>query len=215
MRISLVRRAEPAQSMMWLSPVLAAVLSAIAMGILFALLGRAPLAALNVLFISPLSSVDNLAELGLKATPLLLCAIGIAVGVRAQVWNIGAEGQFTMGAIAAGGIALWLGGGDHWWVLPLMFLAGIDADLRGPAVLEFFGARAVAGSAGDEFSADTAIRRRCHAADADRGYQTACRRPVRPVGGTARLGAAGPHADGVPDPRGGDGPCCRPLCRVF
>jgi ABC-type uncharacterized transport system permease subunit len=125
MRISLVRRAEPAQSMMWLSPVLAAVLSAIAMGILFALLGRAPLAALNVLFISPLSSVDNLAELGLKATPLLLCAIGIAVGVRAQVWNIGAEGQFTMGAIAAGGIALWLGGGDHWWVLPLMFLAGI------------------------------------------------------------------------------------------
>ncbi len=48
----------------------------------------------------------GLAELALKATPLLLCAVGIAIAVRANVWNIGAEGQLTMGAIAGGGIGL-------------------------------------------------------------------------------------------------------------
>jgi simple sugar transport system permease protein len=111
--------------MLWLSPVLAAALSAAAMFVLFALLGRNPAQAIAILFASPLSSTDNLSELALKATPLLLCAIGIAIGVRAQVWNIGAEGQFTMGAIAGGGVALALGGGDHAYVLPLMLVAGI------------------------------------------------------------------------------------------
>jgi len=123
--LTLIRRPAPARSMLWLSPLLAAVLSALAMLVLFALLGRDPLQALYLLFASPLASTDNLSELALKATPLLLCALGIAVGVRAQVWNIGAEGQFTMGAIAGGGVALALGGGDHVWLLPLMLLAGM------------------------------------------------------------------------------------------
>lgn len=125
MHISLVARAAPSRAMQWLSPVLAAVLSALAMGVLFTAFGKNPVQALGVLFVQPLSSTDNLAELALKATPLLLCAIGIAIGVRAQVWNIGAEGQFTMGAIAGGGIALAFGGQDQAWVLPLMLVAGI------------------------------------------------------------------------------------------
>ena len=125
MRLSLVARSEPARAMLWLSPLLAAALSVVAVGLLFAAFGRDPVQALGVLFIQPLSSTDNLAELVLKATPLLLCAIGIAIGVRANVWNIGAEGQFTMGAIAGGGIALAFGGAGHWWLLPLMIAAGI------------------------------------------------------------------------------------------
>jgi simple sugar transport system permease protein len=104
--------------------VLAALLAAIGGGVVFALLGYDPLVALATLFLAPLSTLDGLTELGLKATPLLLCAIGIAVGVRAQVWNIGAEGQLTMGAIAGGGVALAFGGEGHWWTLPLMLLAG-------------------------------------------------------------------------------------------
>jgi simple sugar transport system permease protein len=104
--------------------VLAAVLSALGGGVVFALLGHNPATALATLFLEPLATLDGLTELGLKATPLLLCAIGIAVGVRANVWNIGAEGQLTLGAITGGGIALAFGGQGQWWTLPLMLLAG-------------------------------------------------------------------------------------------
>jgi simple sugar transport system permease protein len=125
MRLTLVARQAPARAMLWLSPVLAAVLSVIAVGILFAAFGRNPIEALGVLFIQPLSSTDNLSELALKATPLLLCAIGISVGVRAQVWNIGAEGQFTMGAIAGGGGAL--AGGAAWAAIPAFLKTRFNA----------------------------------------------------------------------------------------
>ena len=74
--------------------------------------------------VDPLVGLNNLAELALKATPLLLCAIGIAIGCRANVWNIGAEGQFTFGGICGSWVALNFGGAGHVWALPLMLLAG-------------------------------------------------------------------------------------------
>src|SRR4051812_5842586 len=104
--ISLVPRAQPLRAMRYLSPLLAVALSVMTSSALFALLGRDPRAALFALFIAPLETTYGLAELGLKSTPLLLCAIGIALGCRANVWNIGAEGQFTMGAISGAGLAL-------------------------------------------------------------------------------------------------------------
>ena len=125
MRLSLQPRARPARAMLWLSPLLAALLSIIGVTILFAVLGRNPIEALRTLFIAPLASVDGLSELGLKATPLLLCAVGIAIGVRADVWNIGAEGQFTLGAIFGSWVALTAGGQGHWWLIPAMLLAGV------------------------------------------------------------------------------------------
>jgi simple sugar transport system permease protein len=60
-----------------------------------------------------------------KATPLVLIAVGLALGFRAGVWNIGAEGQFTMGAIGAAGVALLFWGTNNPLQLPLMVLAGI------------------------------------------------------------------------------------------
>ncbi len=125
MRLELVARAAPSRTMVYAAPVLAALLSIAGVAALFAVLGRDPAQALKILFIDPLATSDGLSELALKAVPLLLCAVGIAVGVRAGVWNIGAEGQFTMGAIAGGGVALQFGGQDHGWLLPLMGLAGI------------------------------------------------------------------------------------------
>jgi len=124
-RFELVARAAPSRAMVYAAPVLAAVLSVIGVAVLFALLGHDPARALDILFLHPLSSSDGLSELALKATPLLLCALGIAVGVRAQVWNIGAEGQFTVGAIAGGAVALAFGGGGHAWPLPLMCAASV------------------------------------------------------------------------------------------
>jgi ABC-type uncharacterized transport system permease subunit len=125
MPLRLEPRARPARVMVWLSPLLAAVLSAIGVSLLFAVLGRSPIEALNTLFVAPLSSLDGLQDLALKATPLLLCAVGIAIGCRAEVWNIGAEGQYTIGAIAGGGVALAFGGNDSAWLLPVEILAGI------------------------------------------------------------------------------------------
>jgi general nucleoside transport system permease protein len=134
MRLSLQARARPARIMLWASPLLAAAGSVIGVCILFAVLGRPPLTALHVLFIAPLESLDQLSELALKATPLLLCAVGIAIACRAEVWNIGAEGQFTIGAICGGGVALACGGNDNWWVLPLMLFAGIGGGMAWAAI---------------------------------------------------------------------------------
>jgi ABC-type uncharacterized transport system permease subunit len=134
MRLSLEARARPARIMLWVSPLLAATGSLIGMSILFAALGRSPLTGLYTMFIAPIGSVDDLAELALKATPLLLCAIGIAIACRADVWNIGAEGQFTVGAICGGGVALACGGNDSWWVLPVMLLAGISGGMAWAAI---------------------------------------------------------------------------------
>ena len=121
----LERRETPSRAMAVLAPVIAVVLAACGAALLFASLGRDPLACLHTLFIAPLADGNGWSELALKATPLLLCAMGIAVGVRANVWNIGAEGQFTMGAIAGGATALAFGSADGWYVLPLVLLMGI------------------------------------------------------------------------------------------
>ncbi|OIQ82972.1 branched-chain amino acid transport system / permease component [mine drainage metagenome] len=118
-------RAEPSRAMLLLAPV-AALLATVACGaLLFALLGKSPGAGLALFFIEPLRGVDGLAELGLKATPLILCGLGLAACYRANVWNIGAEGQFVLGAIAAGGLALHAGDDTTRWVLVPILLAGM------------------------------------------------------------------------------------------
>ncbi len=120
MRWRLERRQAPPPLLVAVSPVAAVALAALGAGIVFAAMGKDPVACLLTLFVAPLEGVS---ELALKATPLLLCALGIAIGVRANVWNIGAEGQFTIGAICGGAVALTLGEG--WYVLPLVLLAGV------------------------------------------------------------------------------------------
>jgi simple sugar transport system permease protein len=91
---------------------------------LFALLGKDPLRGLEVFFWEPLKSRYALGELMVKATPLLLIALGLAVCFRSNVWNIGAEGQFVMGAIAAGGVALMADKTTGSWIMVAVLLAG-------------------------------------------------------------------------------------------
>jgi general nucleoside transport system permease protein len=127
-------RDAPSATMLWVAPLLAAGASVVLAGLLFAMMRVNPIAALRLLYLAPLATSNGLAELALKMTPLLLCALGIAIGVRANVWNIGAEGQFTMGAIAGGGIALALGPDGGWYVLPLVLLAGIFGGMAWAAI---------------------------------------------------------------------------------
>ncbi len=118
-------RAEASQTMSYVSPLIAIGLMLIGGLVLFAALGKNPLEGFKVFFINPVSDLYGLSELLLKATPLMLCAIGLAVGFRANVWNIGAEGQLIVGAIAASAVALYFyesDGGAH--VLLLMIVAG-------------------------------------------------------------------------------------------
>ncbi len=106
------------------SPPIAVALTILTGLVIFALLGKDPLKGFEVFFINPLKSFYGVTELLLKATPLAICAIGLAIGFRANVWNIGAEGQFIVGAISATGVALFFGSITALSLL-LMILAGM------------------------------------------------------------------------------------------
>jgi simple sugar transport system permease protein len=118
-------RREPARGVIWLTPVLAVALTVATGFVMFTLMGHDPFAALYHFFVAPVLSTYGLAELAIKATPLVLIGVGLAIGFRAGVWNIGAEGQLTIGAIAGGGLALWAWEQEGGWVLPAMCLAGM------------------------------------------------------------------------------------------
>ncbi|MGE0802089.1 MAG: ABC transporter permease [Lautropia sp.] len=120
--------------MAWLSPLLAAVLTLIAGFVLFSLLGRDPVAAFHTFFIHPVRDRNGVAELLLKASPLMLIAVGLACGYRANVWNIGAEGQLILGAIAASGVALAIDQTSSVLVLPAMLLAGLAGGIAWAAI---------------------------------------------------------------------------------
>ncbi len=99
-------RPAPSPWMAYLSPLLALAVTALFGWALFTWLGKDPMAALRVFFVTPLSTPRGWSEVGLKMTPLVLCAIGLVICYRANVWNIGAEGQLVAGGIAAGATAL-------------------------------------------------------------------------------------------------------------
>lgn len=125
--MSLIRlepRGQASKTMVYVTPLLAVALTLLSGFILFLAMGFDPVRALHAFFIAPLTSVRGLGELVVKATPLVLCAVGLAIGFRANVWNIGAEGQLTLGAITGGGLALAFYGEGGWWLLPLMVIGG-------------------------------------------------------------------------------------------
>jgi simple sugar transport system permease protein len=110
--------------MMLASPLIAAAAMLASGSLLFVFLGQEPLHAFYVYFIKPATTLYGVGELLLKATPLILCGVGLAIGFRANVNNIGADGQLTMGAIAAGCVALYFEDVQAGWLLPLMIVAG-------------------------------------------------------------------------------------------
>ena len=122
--LELEARAEPSRLMSWLSPLLAVVLMLAGGMLVFIALGKDPAEGFRIFFLNPVRDLYGVSELLLKATPLMLCAVGLAIGFRANVWNIGAEGQFMLGAVAATGIALYFDGSDSALLLPAMILAG-------------------------------------------------------------------------------------------
>ena len=125
MRIELEKRPQISKLFSILSPLLALLLTVIFGGIMFAMLGKDPVDALYSFFIEPLLEVWSLHELAIKAAPLILIGVGLSVCYRSNNWNIGAEGQFTMGAIAGSVLPIVYFEWQSPWVLPLMLVMGM------------------------------------------------------------------------------------------
>lgn len=104
--LELQPRPEPSRAWALGSPLLALLLTVVIGLGLFVALGKDPLRGLEMFFYEPIKSPRALAELSLKATPLLLVGLGLSICFRSNVWNIGAEGQFILGCIGASGVAL-------------------------------------------------------------------------------------------------------------
>ncbi|ANU66620.1 ABC transporter permease [Turicimonas muris] len=107
--IALFNRPNPNKFLAALSPFMAVFLTLIIGGLIFAFMGKDPFYSMYVVCIEPLQTLRGWGELGVKMTPLILCALGLLVCYRANVWNIGAEGQLIVGALAGGVVALQAG----------------------------------------------------------------------------------------------------------
>ncbi|WP_250451325.1 ABC transporter permease [Caballeronia sp. ATUFL_M2_KS44] len=127
-------RPTPSRVMQLAVPVVAAVATLVIGFLIFSIVGQDPLRAMHAFFIEPLSNINGWSELVLKASPLCLIGLGLAVGYRANVWNIGAEGQMLLGGIVAGGIAIHAGDASGWWTLPLMMAGGVAGGMAWAAI---------------------------------------------------------------------------------
>ncbi|NLH80702.1 MAG: ABC transporter permease [Phyllobacteriaceae bacterium] len=125
MRIELEKRSERSKTLAWASPLIAVAATMVTGAIVFALLGKPPLKALWVFFVEPFSSVWSIEELIVKATPLILIGVGLSVSYRANVWNIGAEGQLTVGALFGAAVPILVQGGNTPLTLVLMLALGV------------------------------------------------------------------------------------------
>src|SRR5271154_4410572 len=125
MQLVLERRPERSAVIAVASPLIAVALTIVTFAILFAIMGKNPIEALYIYFIEPLTDSFTLQEIVVKATPLVMIAVGLALCYIANVWNIGAEGQFIVGAVCGSWLAVRTNGTDvGYWVLPAMLVLG-------------------------------------------------------------------------------------------
>jgi ABC-type uncharacterized transport system permease subunit len=145
MQLVLEKRAERSTLIAIASPLIAIALTLVTMAILFAILGKDPITALIVYFIDPLTDSYSLQELVVKATPLVMIAVGLSLCYIANIWNIGAEGQFIFGAVCGSWLAVRTNGTDagHWVLPAMLFLGALGGALYAliPAICRvYFGA---------------------------------------------------------------------------
>ena len=136
MKIKLERRAEPSRIMQYMSPLIAVGLTGVVGLCLFIGMGKNPASAFYVFTVQPIENLYGVGELLIKASPLILIALGLA-----NVWNIGAEGQLTIGVIFSGAVALHYGPQGGYWVLPAMLLAGAFGGIVWAAIPAFLRTR--------------------------------------------------------------------------
>ncbi len=141
MRLSFIRRERASRTAMVLAPVIAFVGAIATSVVLFGALGKDPALALYALLLEPFLSWYNFTEILLKMAPLLLIAQGLAIGFRANVFNIGAEGQLVIGAIAASALPVWYPLGEGALMLPAMLIMGAVGGMIWAGVAALFRTR--------------------------------------------------------------------------
>lgn len=124
MRLKLEKRAEPSQLMVFVTPVAAVLATMIVGAIIFSIIGYDGIGAVREVFLTPILNPIKWQDVAIKASPLILIGVGLAFGNRAAIWNIGAEGQYVVGALAGTGIGLLTQTMTGWWILPAMLIAG-------------------------------------------------------------------------------------------
>ncbi len=137
----LIKRQAPSTTMVYLSPVLALLLTLAASIILFIIMGVSPSAALHAFFVEPISSGYGLSELMVKATPLILIGVALSLGFRAGVWNIGAEGQLILGGIFGGATALFFYEKTGFYIIPLILIMGVIGGMLWAGIVAFLKTR--------------------------------------------------------------------------
>ncbi|BDT71430.1 hypothetical protein os4_09520 [Comamonadaceae bacterium OS-4] len=135
--LKLEARPQPSKAWGYGSPVLALLVTVLIGIVLFMALGKDPVRGLLVFFWEPIKSGYALGELVVKATPLLLIALGLAVCFRSNVWNIGAEGQYIIGAVAASGVALLAEKTTGGWIVVPVVIAGIAGGMAWAGLTAF------------------------------------------------------------------------------
>lgn len=141
MRLYLERRPEHSKAMAIASPFIAVALMLVTGGIIFALLGFNPFSALYLYFIDPLTTLWSIEALLVKAGPLVLIGVGLAVGYSANVWNIGAEGQLVAGAVAGSLFPVLIPSWQDPTVLPAILLMGILGGMAWASIPAFLKVR--------------------------------------------------------------------------
>ncbi len=132
--LRLETRPEPSRLMALASPLIALAVTTLLGLLLFVALGKDPVRGLQMFFWEPIRSAYAWSELGLKATPLILIALGLALCFRSNVWNIGAEGQFIAGALAAGWVAMQADAQTSAAIVVPVLLAGVAGGMAWAAI---------------------------------------------------------------------------------
>ena len=141
MQFRFEKRAEPSRAMLYVTPVAAVLLTMVLGAIIFTIIGYDGIGAVREIFFTPLANSLKWQDLAVKAAPLIIIGVGLSIGYRANVWNIGAEGQYIIGGLAATGVALLTQDMSGWWILPLMGIAGIAGGIAYVAVPAFLRVR--------------------------------------------------------------------------
>ncbi len=117
------------------SPLIALALTVVVGALLFVALGKNPATGLAMFFWEPIKNGYAWSEIAMKAVPLVLIALGLALCFRANVWNIGAEGQYVLGAICAGGVAIHAGADTPRAIVVVILLAGVLGGMAWAAIV--------------------------------------------------------------------------------
>ncbi len=133
--LKLEARPQPSRFWSYGSPLLALLLTVVIGVVMFMALGKDPLRGLEMFFWQPIRNGYALGELMVKATPLLIIALGLAVCFRSNIWNIGAEGQYILGAICAGGVALLADKGTGRGIVVPILLASVLGGMLWAAIV--------------------------------------------------------------------------------